>query len=614
MNGICENQGRCKKAASRDILPMATATAACPECGKPLKLIAPAAGGGGKGVRLVLVAVVLAVVAGGGAYFYMQDAPAQPRPSVASVAAPVTANLAPPAPSIAPSFPDTSGPVRSTPQAFDTSQPAVLSSTAAPVVVNAEPIRPIPPPSAADMVRPEPAPPIEATPPGQAAIAPPPVEPALVPAPVPAPAPPRPDIILTLRGSNTIGSELAPKLARAYLEQVGDSDVSVVRIEKVEDEVMVVGRRGDHQEAIYIAAHGSGTSAKGLAATKPGEMADIGMSSRRINPEERELLKDKGDMTAVTNEHVLGLDGLATIVNVQNPVSVLTIKQLRDIFSGAVTDWGDKSIGGTPGAIHIYARDSNSGTYDTFNALVLRGAKLRADAQRFEDSSTLSGAVDKDPGGIGFIGLPYVASNKALAVSENGASPIKPNRLTVATEDYALSRRLYLYTPATSPNPAVRRFIELALSPSGQKLVDETGFIALTIASEPVAHGPGTPPEYEALTKSAERLTTDFRFKFGSTDIDNRGQRDMRRLADYLANRRIAPGRLILVGFGDNVGAAAAVKKISEDRAKAVAALLKLEGITVGQVAGFGALLPVADNDTEQGREKNRRVEVFVRR
>ena len=160
----------------------------------------------------------------------------------------------------------------------------------------------------------------------------------------------------------------------------------------------------------------------------------------------------------------------------------------------------------------------------------------------------------------------------------------------------------------------MRRFIELALSPSGQKLVDETGFIALTIASEPVAHGPGTPPEYEALTKSAERLTTDFRFKFGSTDIDNRGQRDMRRLADYLANRRIAPGRLILVGFGDNVGAAAAVKKISEDRAKAVAALLKLEGITVGQVAGFGALLPVADNDTEHGREKNRRVEVFVRR
>ncbi len=602
MNGICENRaGQCKKAASREVVPMASAQVACSECGKPLKAIVPTPSRGGRGRLMALAAVVLAALAGSG-YYLTQEAPVPAFPSAAAPSgmAPAARSASPP--SITASFPDIPEPVRSTPSAFDSAPPAVLSATAGAPVVRSEPIRPIAPLSAADVL------PVE----------PPRLREEVLPAPAPVAAPvpdlSRPPIMLTLRGSNTIGSELAPKLAQAYLEFVGDSDVSVVRVENVDDEVMVVGHRGDRQEAIYIAAHGSGTSAKGLAATKPGEMADIGMSSRRINAEERELLKDKGDMTSVTNEHVLGLDGVATVVNRQNPLSVLTIKQLRDIFSGAVTDWGDKSLGGTPGPIHVYARDNNSGTYDTFNALVLRGAKLRADAQRFEDSAALSSAVDQDPAGIGFIGLPYVGSNKALAVSESGASPIKPNRLTIATEDYALSRRLYFYTPATSPNPAVRRFIEYALSPAGQKLVDDSGFIALTIASEPVVNTASVPPDYDALTKGAERLTTDFRFKFGSTEMDNRAQRDTRRLADYLANRRIAPGRVILIGFGDNVGVPAGIKKVSEERAKVVANELKLEGIVVGQTAGFGALLPVADNDTEQGREKNRRVEVFVRR
>jgi phosphate transport system substrate-binding protein len=99
-------------------------------------------------------------------------------------------------------------------------------------------------------------------------------------------------------------------------------------------------------------------------------------------------------------------------------------------------------------SIRIYAWDDKSGTFETFRALVLGVKTLVSDAKRFEDSDALSEAVASDPRGVGFIGLPYVHSAKALAVSESGARALQATRLTVSTEDYPLPRRLYLYAPA----------------------------------------------------------------------------------------------------------------------------------------------------------------------
>ncbi len=420
-------------------------------------------------------------------------------------------------------------------------------------------------------------------------------------------------VLLTLRGSNTVGLELAPKLAQAYLSFVGDANVSVVRSKDDPDEAMVVGNRAGVTEAIYISAHGSGFAAKGLAAHSDTTPTDIGMTSRRMTAAERGTLAAKGDVYGQGSEHVLALDGVAVIVNPANPIGALTSQQIAEVFSGAIVDWGDKRLGGTAGPIHLYARDNNSGTFDTFSALVLRGAKLQADAKRFEDSEALSASVGRDPNGIGFIGLPYVANNKALAVSEAGTAPIRPNRLTVATESYALARRLYLYNLPGNTNPNLSRFVEFSLSPTGQAIVEQVGFVSLSLRKEIVKPVVGASPEYLALIRNAERLSTDFRFRFNSVELDNRGARDTTRLADYLAAQHIEPQRLLLVGFGDNIGQPAAIRAVSESRAKAVAEALRRDGVAVGQYAGFGAAMPVADNNSEEGRDKNRRVEVFLR-
>ncbi len=497
-----------------------------------------------------------------------------------------------------------------TARAADDANPASAGLSAAPAGTSTPAPNPTEAP-ASPVTAPEPAPAA-----AQAPVAPP--APAASPAAAPEaqipPAAPAaaPHVILTFRGSNTIGEALVPRLAQAFLILNGDTDVSIVRSKTDPDDATIVGTRNGKKEAIFVSAHGSAFAAKGLLANSPDMPTDIGMSSRRMAPGESQTLTAKGDMYAAENEHILALDGVAVVVNRANPIAALSVQQIKDLFSGAITDWGDKQLGGTAGPVHVYRRDDNSGTFDTFASLVMHGTKVRPEAQAFEDSEALSAAVAKDPTGIGFIGLPYVGANKALAVSDVGTGAIRPNGLTIATEDYALARRLFLYTTPTNTNPDIKRFIEFALSDAGQKVVEQVGFIPLSLLSETAAVSSGLSPEYVALTRRAERLSTDFRFRFGSTDLDNRALRDMDRLADYLATRKIPAKRLLLIGFGDNIGTTAAVRLVSENRAKAVAAVLRQRGIAVGQAIGLGSIQPVADNGTEAGRDKNRRVEVYV--
>src|SRR5271156_6450376 len=218
-------------------------------------------------------------------------------------------------------------------------------------------------------------------------------------------------VILRLCGSNTIGSELAPALAEAFLKAQGATDTQILP-GPTEDEKNVQGTLpgGGAPSVIQIQAHGSATAFTGLA----DDSCDIGMASRRINTAEIANLARLGDMTSPANEFVLGLDGIAVIVNRANPLDSITKDGLARIFSGQTSDWS--AAGGRGGAIKLYARDNKSGTFDTFKSLVLGTGSMAASAQRFEDSTKLSDAVASDVNGIGFIGLPYVRSAKALAV------------------------------------------------------------------------------------------------------------------------------------------------------------------------------------------------------
>ena len=154
---------------------------------------------------------------------------------------------------------------------------------------------------------------------------------------------------------------------------------------------------------------------------------------------------------------------------------------------------------------------------------MLGKSELRADTPRFEQSDALADAVAADPGAIGFVGLPYVRSTKALAIGDLGAPRMLPTSFTITTEGYLLARRLYLYVPPKPRSPLAPELVAFALSTQGQEVVRESGFVDLdVIANEGGACGTRCPPRYASLVHGARRLSVDFRFRYGSDEADSR--------------------------------------------------------------------------------------------
>jgi phosphate transport system substrate-binding protein len=415
--------------------------------------------------------------------------------------------------------------------------------------------------------------------------------------------------ILRLAGSNTIGDTLGPALAEAFLKDQGATNVRILPgaspLEKIVEGVLP----GDSKaSSITIAAHGSATAFTSLAENS----CDIGMASRKVKPDEAAKLTSLGIMSSVANEHVLGLDGIAVIVNAANPADQLDKDKIMRIFTGEITDWSQ--VGAYKGAIKVYARNDNSGTYDTFKSLVLAGKPLAAGAQRIEDSKALSDAVAGDPNGIGFIGLPYIQSSKPIAVSDKGTLALLPTRLTVGTEDYLLSRRLYLYTPANPSNRYTRQFVEFAISRKGQDVVGDAGFVAQNVTQVAQTVPAEAPSEYKTLTQDANRLSLDFRFASGQMDLDNKAKIDLDRVVSLLADLNIPEDKIMLFGFSDSSGGYASNQELSLSRAKVIERQLTLRGMKPAIVRGFGPNLPVASNDSDEGQARNRRVEVWIRK
>ncbi len=413
------------------------------------------------------------------------------------------------------------------------------------------------------------------------------------------------EMIFRLHGSNTIGEKLAPLLLEGFLKQQNIHNFTWTR--KTALERVLHYRIDEKSYAIELKAHGSSTAFSALK----NKTADIGMSSRRIKDSEvKELANISGHLNKLGNEHIIGLDGLAVIVNQNNVIKQLSSKTLAKIFSGEINNWSQ--IGGAALPIKLYARDQHSGTWDTFKNLVLKkhGKKLSAQAKRYESSSQLSTLVSQNEAAIGFIGLNYVLHNKAIAISASkGTGAIFPTRFTVGTEDYALSRRLYFYTP-TSASILVKDFAQYALSTQGQQVVSQAGLISQNIKLEQVYPLAKAPKKYQQYASTAKRLSLNFRFDYATKDLDNKGKRDLLRLVDFMEEHQSR--RIVLMGFSDSIGAQVKNSRLSYKRAKSVELALTSRGIPVLAVEGMGEALPIANNNTEDGRKRNRRVEVWL--
>jgi len=413
---------------------------------------------------------------------------------------------------------------------------------------------------------------------------------------------------LRIQGSNTIGAALGPALVKGVMEQQGLQAVHSEPAEGANEQRVIGKTRQGKTVIIEVAAHGSST---GFTALKKAT-ADLAASSRPIKDSELVDLEPLGDLKIPEAEQVIAIDGLAIILHPQNPLKTLNTEQLAQIFNGEVSTW--EALGGVGGPIHLYARDDQSGTYDTFKDLVLRlrGKPLAPGAKRFESSEQLSDAVSQDPQGIGFIGLPYIRQAKAAAIVDGDSQPMLPLNSLIATEDYPLSRRLLFYLPPLSRNPWAKALVDFSQSSKGQAIVAANGFIAQQVQAMAVEPRTSMPDDYQAIARDAQRLTVNFRFEEGSASLDSKARQDLQRVVAYLKSHNKLDKQVTLVGFGDAKNDPQRAALLSKLRAMAVRRELVKNGVVLRDIRGFGAQMPVAANTADEGRIKNRRVEVWV--
>jgi phosphate/sulfate permease/outer membrane protein OmpA-like peptidoglycan-associated protein len=412
--------------------------------------------------------------------------------------------------------------------------------------------------------------------------------------------------VVRLHGSNTLGATLAPELVEAFLAKKNGRNVQRNAGRGSVPGWTVSSDVAGRPVVFEIDAAGTATAFEDLASGK----CDIGLASRRVTQDEATKLRNAGvgDVTSAESEHVVGLDGIAVIVNRRNPIDAFTLTELAAIYTGEQKAWrGDAS---SLGSIEVVSRDEHSGTFDSFKNLVGHSRPLVA-TKRFSDNGLLSDEVANNSNAIGFVPMNAIGEAKAVALGEDAQAAAVPSPFNVATESYALARRVYLYTTNATSNPLAKELVAFALSEEGQRVVAAAGFVDLGVKRRAAAPcTAGCPVRYANLTKNASRLSIDFRFRHGSAELDTRGHEDLGRLSAYVKEH--PESKVALIGFADNVGDNDVNLEVSRVRARAVDAELRARGLSASLVDGFGEALPVASNSTPTGREHNRRVEVWL--
>jgi phosphate transport system substrate-binding protein len=210
-----------------------------------------------------------------------------------------------------------------------------------------------------------------------------------------------------------------------------------------------------------------GGSGNGIKAIIDGT-TDIAMASRKMKDKEIALAKEKG---VAAKEIVISIDAIIPVVNPANKVSGATIEQLKDLYAGKITEW--KALGGE-GPVVVISRDTLSGTYESWEELVMKGEKVFPGALQQASSGAGVQAVSKNKNAIGYVGVGYLdASTKPLTV--NG---IVGNDETAASGKYPIARDLYLYTNG-EPKGEIKKFVDWALGAEGQTLGKAAGFVPL---------------------------------------------------------------------------------------------------------------------------------------
>lgn len=245
---------------------------------------------------------------------------------------------------------------------------------------------------------------------------------------------------LVIRGSNTLGEELTPRLITEYKKAHPDVEFDT-----------------EFKGTVY-----------GVGALM-AERCDIAAASRELTTNELALAKDR---EIEFNDYVVGSYSVAVVVNPNNPITGLTREQVRDIFTGTIQNW--KELGGADAPIHLCIRDQISGTHLGFQELAMDRKPYALSAKPFTSYEEIKKAIDQDPNCIGYTSIELAATPGLKGLPIDGATPTLE---TVKQGKYPYARLLRFYTAKAKEPAAAKEFAQFVQSAAGQKILEEVGFV-----------------------------------------------------------------------------------------------------------------------------------------
>ncbi len=251
--------------------------------------------------------------------------------------------------------------------------------------------------------------------------------------------------------------------------QVKGSDTIVNAAQKISEEFM---KEYPH---VFVAVTGGG-SGVGIASLI-NKNCDVATASREMKPKEIEIALARG---VTPKEFTVAYDGVAVIVNENNPIDKLAIEDLHNIFTGKATNW--RQFGGKDLGILILSREVSSGTHIYFKEEVVQLGKKGSTEEFSEQTLLLSSSqaiveeVAANEAAIGYLGMGYVSERtKALMIGKDDVACL-PDVDNVRQKKYPLSRPLYFYTNG-EPEGVTKLIMDFTLGPKGQQQFIETGFV-----------------------------------------------------------------------------------------------------------------------------------------
>jgi phosphate transport system substrate-binding protein len=226
---------------------------------------------------------------------------------------------------------------------------------------------------------------------------------------------------------------------------------------------------------VFVAVTGGG-SGVGIASLI-NKTCDVATASREMKPKETEVALKHG---VTPKEFTVAYDGVAVIVNKDNPIDKLTIEDLHKIFTGKAKSW--KEFGGKDLGIVTISREVSSGTHMYFKEQVVQLGKKESTEEFSNETLLLSSSqaiveeVAVNEAAIGYLGMGYTSERTKPLLINKGKEFYSPDVNNVMQKRYPLSRGLYFYTNG-EPNGATKLFIDFALGPKGQERFRSTGFV-----------------------------------------------------------------------------------------------------------------------------------------